>query len=55
MASDTAALTPPALNFIEKVSLHFETVYGLPRIGCRILALLLISAGPRSSLELERV
>lgn len=44
--------TPTLLQFIENIGLHFED-YGLPRIGGRILGLLLASARPVSPEEMS--
>lgn len=46
-------LSPQANELAEKVSLHYENVYNLPRIGCRILALLLVLPDPISMLDME--
>jgi DNA-binding transcriptional regulator GbsR (MarR family) len=46
-------LSPQALDFVEKVSLHYENVYSVPRIGSRILALLLLIPEPMSIEDLE--
>jgi DNA-binding transcriptional regulator GbsR (MarR family) len=42
------------LQFIENIGLHFEE-YGVPRIGGRILGLLLASSRPVSSEEMSEV
>lgn len=41
-------LSPKQLAFIEKFAQHYERVYGIPRIGGRIWAFLLISETPRT-------
>jgi DNA-binding transcriptional regulator GbsR (MarR family) len=46
-------LDPQTLNFIEEISLHYEKVYDLPRIGCRILAILLFVPEPLSMMRME--
>jgi DNA-binding transcriptional regulator GbsR (MarR family) len=43
-----AELNPKELAFIEKFAQHYERVYGIPRIGGRIWAYLLISETPRA-------
>lgn len=48
-------LPPRALDFIEKISLHYENVYNLPRIGARILGLLLLVPGPVQMDAMERI
>jgi DNA-binding transcriptional regulator GbsR (MarR family) len=51
---DLAETAPPPAElsqFIENMGLHFEK-YGLPRIGGRILGLLLVSSQPISSEEM---
>jgi DNA-binding transcriptional regulator GbsR (MarR family) len=50
LAGDKATLS----QFIENMGLHFEE-YGVPRIGGRILGLLLVSSRPVSSEEMSEV
>lgn len=50
-ATPLARLTPVLSQFIENMGLHYEA-YGLPRIGGRILGLLLVAPGPVSSEEM---
>lgn len=50
LSGDTTTL----LQFIENIGLHFEE-YGVPRIGGRILGLLLASSRPVSSEEMSEV
>lgn len=45
-------LSPSHLAFIEKFAQHYERVYGIPRIGGRIWAFLLISETPCTINEL---
>lgn len=45
-------VTPELSQFIENMGLHYED-YGVPRIGGRILGLLLVTARPVSSEELS--
>jgi DNA-binding transcriptional regulator GbsR (MarR family) len=40
-------------GFIEEISLHYEKIYDLPRIGCRILALLLLVSEPIAMTGME--
>lgn len=48
------AIGAQELDFIEKVSLHYENVYSVPRIAGRILGLLLIVPAPISMKDIAR-
>jgi DNA-binding MarR family transcriptional regulator len=50
-AVSIARMTPALSQFIENMGLHYEG-YGLPRIGGRIIGMLLVSPGPVSSEEM---
>jgi DNA-binding transcriptional regulator GbsR (MarR family) len=56
---DTLVDNPPFLinpeisGFVEEISLHYEKIYDLPRIGCRILALLLLVPEPIPMTSME--
>jgi len=50
--SDEANLTEDQLKFIEKLGLYYEN-YGVPRIGGKILGLLLISDKPISAEQIS--
>lgn len=45
-------LTPPLTRFIENLAQYFES-FGIPRIGGRILGLLLVSAEPLSAEDIS--
>jgi DNA-binding transcriptional regulator GbsR (MarR family) len=46
-------LSPQTIDFVEKIGSHYENVFNLPRIGCRILALLLVVPEPISMEHME--
>jgi predicted transcriptional regulator len=50
----TAKLTPELRKFIENVGMYFET-FGIPRIGGRILGLLMIAHEPLSAEHIESI
>lgn len=47
-------LPPKVLDYVEKISQHYEIIYSLPRIGCRVLAMLLLAPYPASIDDLKR-
>ena len=54
VATITAKLTPELRKFIENVGMYFET-FGIPRIGGRILGLLMIAHEPLSAEQIESI
>ncbi len=47
-------VTVQELDFVDKVSLHFQNMYYVPHIAARILGLLLLVPGPISMEEITR-
>jgi DNA-binding transcriptional regulator GbsR (MarR family) len=50
-----AEIDPPALEFVEKISRHYENVYSVPHSAARILGLLLVVPGPVSMEDITRL